>query len=124
MQVSDEALPSPFFLNSFRRSSVRGRAMLDGVDACFQSDLDAFGTFNVGRGAKPKLMCFIAHRLRDIERHAQDSRLAFDFGIKNAARDEELDLIGSIAEVLMDESATLRGSLLFSRTSAHGLRER
>lgn len=63
-------------------------------------------------------MRFVAHCLRDIEGHAQDSRLAFNLGIKNATRDEELDLIGSIAEVLMDERTTLFGSRRFLRKQA------
>ena len=92
--------------------------MLDGVDACFQADLDAFGAFDMGRGAKPEFMSLVAHCLRDIEGHAQDARLAFDFSIENAARDEELDLIGSIAEVLMDERPTLFGSRRFLRKQA------
>ena len=92
--------------------------MFDGIDARFQADLDAFGAFNMGRGAKPEFMRFVAHCLRDIEGHAQDSRLAFNLGIKNAACDEELDLIGSIAEVLMDERATLFGSCRLLRKQA------
>ena len=108
----------PVFLEQLQKFVGKGRAMLDGVDACFQSDLDAFGTFNVGRGAKPKLMRFVAHCLRDIERHAQDARLAFDFSIENAARDEKLDLIGAIAEVLMNERAALFGGRCFFREQA------
>ena len=92
--------------------------MLDGIDACFQADLDAFGAFNMGRGAKPEFMSLVAHCLCDIEGHAQDARLAFDFSIENAARDEKLDLIGAIAEVLMNERAALFGSCRFLRKQA------
>ena len=41
--------------------------MFDGIDACFQANLDAFGAFDMGRGAKPEFMSLVAHRLRDIE---------------------------------------------------------
>ena len=108
----------PVFLEQLQKFVGKGRAMLDGVDACFQSDLDAFGAFNMGRGAKPEFMRLVAHRLRDIERHAQNARFAFDFGIENAARDEKLDLIGAIAEVLMNERAALFGGRCFFREQA------
>ena len=92
--------------------------MLDGVNACLQADFDAFGAFDMGRGAKPELMRLVAHRLRDVEWHAQYARLSFDFGVEHAAGDEELDLVGTLAEVLMNKRAALFGSRCFLREQA------
>ena len=66
-------------------------AVLDCVDAGLKRGLHTFGTLDMGHDRKANLVCRLARRRGDIDRHAQHARLAHFGRVEHAARHEQLD---------------------------------
>ena len=86
-------------LDDLRR---HGGAVLDGVDARFERDLNAFGAFDMGHDGQAEAMGGPACRRRDIRLHAQDAWFAGLDCVEHAAGDEELDDVGAARDEFLD----------------------